>query len=238
VYDVSRAEPTLLGKAEIVDGQLEEIAAIKIGEKRLLVTSQQVANLSALSVYDLTDLQKPFKLGNPPAIDRGTILQMTWNGSYLYAILDTSYYSDSDLLYVIDFDNNALKLRESLPLPGNIISMAVEKDLVALTGTEGLSIVSAVEPESLILLAQTTLLELGLGVAVIKDKALVVMGDEYGAAQLLTFDIQDPANPRQVEAMDISISRNYMVPMVVTKPFVILANGSGGVLILFVLSRP
>jgi hypothetical protein len=163
---------------------------------------------------------------------------MTWNGSYLYAILDTSYYSDSDLLYVIDFDNNALKLRESLPLPGNIISMAVEKDLVALTGTEGLSIVSAVEPESLILLAQTTLLELGLGVAVIKDKALVVVGDEYGAAQLLTFDIQDPANPRQVEAMDISISRNYMVPMVVTKPFVILANGSGGVLILFVLSRP
>jgi len=232
VYDVRSSEPTLLSRQEISGGQVESIAAIKLAEKRLLATSQEVEHLSVLSVYDLTDLEKPFKLGNSPTIDKGTIIQMTWNGSYLYTLLDTSYHSDSDLLYVFDFDNNALRLRESLQLTKYIDNMAVDKKHLALTGPDDLltrSFLIGVQPEPLKLLSQTTLPEAGMGVTIIKDKALVVVGDEYGAAQLLTFDIQDPSNPRQVGAMDIAISENFRVPILVSEPYVVLANGFGGV---------
>jgi hypothetical protein len=62
------------------------------------------------------------------------------------------------------------------------------------------------------------------------------VGDEYselfGAAQLLTFDIQDPAHIKQNEAMDIAFSDNHMVPILETDSYVILVNGDGGLEVL------
>jgi hypothetical protein len=88
--------------------------------------------------------------------------------------------------------------------------MAVDGDIVAVTGTDKLSIVSAVVTEPLKLLAQQTLPEPGYGAAIVKDKVLVVVGDspgyEYGVARLLIFDIKTRP-PRQAGAIDMAISQ-------------------------------
>ena len=231
VYDVSSFQPDLLAKVEIVGGrQLNAIAAFTLGENRLLVASQEVKDLvNNLAVYDLTDLQNPTRLGSPLTLDQGKFLQMTLKGSALYVmVIWTSEYK-SDTLYVVDNKENVLTLRESLQLPEYTNFIAIDDDLVALTSTQGLSFVSAVKSEPLKLLSQTPLPGHGMGVAIIKDKVLVVVGDEYGAAQLLSFDIQDPSNPRQVGIIDIAVTENNVVPILVTLPYVVLVNGAGGV---------
>lgn len=236
VYDVSRNEPTLLGRLEISDGNLETIAAVELTEKRLLVVSQKISQSSVLTTFDLTDPQKPIKVGEPLTLENGRISQMTWNGSALYVLLD-KLYEPGVMLYVLDFDYNVLAVKESLQLARTIENIAVNKNVIVLAGIDEeltRSLVSVVEPGSLKLLSETTLPELGKGVAIINDKALVVVGDEYGAAQLLAFGLQDPTNPRLVEAMDIPVSDDVRVPILVTKPYVILANGSGGVEVLVV----
>jgi hypothetical protein len=232
VYDVSRMQPTLLGKAGIVDGQVDAIRAVKFGEKRLLAISQVVEDhLNVVTVYDLTDLQKPVQVGSPLTLEQGNTQQMVWNGSTLYVLLDTSYHSESDYLYVIGFDNNALTMRGSLKLENYIELMAVDNQLIGLVGVDTQmhrSLLSAVEPESLRLLSQTTLPEIGRGIAIIGDRALVAVGGVSGA-QLHMYDIQDPADPRQVQAMDIPNSNIYRVSIFVTDSYVVLANGHGGV---------
>jgi hypothetical protein len=233
VYDIKTLQPDLLGKVEIVNGKLAAIAAVTLDEKRLLVTSQEAEDdVTVLTVYDLTDLLKPTKLGSPLSLDRGDAKQITWNGSAIYILLDTSYHSDTDMLYVVDFANDVLTKRDSLQLQKYVISVAVDNDLVALVSTAGLSIISADEPGPLRNVALRTLPEHGKGVAMANDKVLTVVGYEYGAAQLLTFDIQDPANPRRVGAMDIATSDNPTVPILITNSYIILANGSGGVEVL------
>jgi len=232
VYDVSRMQPTLLRKAGIVDGQVEAVVAIKFGEKRLLAISQVVEDhLNVVTVYDLMDLQKPVRVGSPLTLEQGNTQQMVWNGSTLYVLLDTSYHSESDYLYVIGFDNNALTTRGSLKLEKYIKLMAVDNELIGLVGADtqmDRSLLSAVEPESLRLLSQTTLPEIGRGIAITGDRALVAVGGVSGA-QLYMYDVQNPADPRQVQAMDIPNSNIYRVSIFVTGSYVVLANGHGGV---------
>ena len=52
---------------------------------------------------------------------------------------------------------------------------------------------------------------------------LVVMGDspgyEYGVARLLIFDIQNPAHPMQVGAMDVTNSLNYRAQQLIRSRF-------------------
>lgn len=232
VYDVSRVEPSLLGKLEISGGGVDTITATKIAENRLLVISQEISASSVLTIYDLTDLQKPTKTGNSLTLERGEIVQMTWDETALYAILRPFYENSYIVVYIINFDNNILTLKESLQVPGYMSTIAVVNKKIALAGSDKLMIVSADEPEPLKLLGQTTLPEYGVGVAIIKDKALVAVGDEYGAAQLLTFDIQDPAKPKQFNTMDIAVSNLHMISMLVTKPYLVLGNGTGGVEVL------
>ena len=38
------------------------------------------------------------------------------------------------------------------------------------------------------------------------DRAFVLVGDEYGAAQLLAYDLTDPAHPDQLAALDLPVS--------------------------------
>jgi hypothetical protein len=72
----------------------------------------------------------------------------------------------------------------------------------------------------------------GVGIAVPNDNILVIVGNQNGGAELLMLDIQDFANPKQVKAMDIAINDLPMVSVQVIKPYLILANGSGGVEVL------
>jgi len=229
VYDISSDFPTLLAKPEIIDGELFAIAAIQQGNRRFLFTSQDVADLSVMTVYDLTDPQKLVKIGNPLYLDRGRIHQMTWNGSSLYAILTAIIEGESDLLYVVDLQKDSLSLQGSLQVPGRIFSMAVDDGLVALAGTDGLAVISVVKPESPQLAAHVPLPELGLRVAILRNRALVVSGGNYGTAQLLVFDIQNPANPRQVNTMDVAFSAGLIGPMPVSEPYIVLTIGSSGV---------
>jgi len=233
-YDLSSPSPTLLNKLDIIDGQLNAITATKLGDRRMLILSQDSSDLSALTLtaYDLTDIQKPIRMSSPLTLDRGTILQMAWNGSTLYTVRTAIYESDSDLLYLVNFDGDVLVLRGKLPLPGYTFSMAVENGLVALAGTDGLTLVSAADAQSPRILSEATLPELGLGVAILKDTALVIAGGNNGAAQLLTFDIQGPANPRQVKSVDIAFGNSLIGPIPAVKPYIILANGSAGMEVL------
>ncbi len=84
----------------------------------------------------------------------------------------------------------------------------------------------------LTLLSQTALPEVGVGVAIHTDWVLVAVGGDHGAAQLLIFDIQDPALPEQESALDLPVSQLNAVPMLMRGPHLILANGFGGVEVL------
>ncbi len=231
VYDVSKLQPGLLGKVDIPGGRrLNAIQAFTRGEKRLLLISQEVKYLANnLLLYDLTDLQKPALLGSPLSLDQGTFQQMTLNLSALYFTMSYTPGCHCGMLSVVDIKDNALTLRGSLQVPQYINDIAIEGDLIAVTSTQGLSLVSAAGTEPLKLLPLSTLPGEGIGAAIINKAALVVVGGHYGAAQLLTFDIQNPANPRQVKAIDIAVSGNYVVPILVTQSYVILVNGAGGV---------
>jgi hypothetical protein len=181
----------------------------------------------------MTDPKKPTSLGYPLSLDQGHILQIIWYEAVLYVLLDTSYHSESNLLYAIDFENQALTLRESLQVPETISSMAVNGDFIALTGGNRLMLVSAAASGILKLMALRALPEAGVGAAIFQDMLLVLTGDSYsyqfGAARLLAFELQDPASPRQVVEMDMATSLNHAVPILVSGAYVVLANGSGGV---------
>lgn len=230
VYDVSSLQPNLLGRVDIGGQSINAIAAFTQGEMRLLVISQEVKYLvNNLQVYDLTNLQQPARLGGPLTLNRGTFFQMTWDGSALYVIMTYTPGCHCSTLSVVDLKSNALTLQESLQMPEYISNFAVDGGLVIVTSTQGLSDYSSASSGPLKLLALSPLPEDGKGVAMLMNRALVAVGGEYGAAQLLAFDIHDPVHPKQVEAVDIAVSENYVVPILVTKSYVVLVNGSGGV---------
>ena len=112
--------------------------------------------------------------------------------------------------------------------------MAVDNHLIMLAGIDrNRSFVSLVQAQPLVFLSDTALPKDGMGLAIINDKALVDVGDEhselFGAAQLLAFDLQDPANITQIEVIDLAFSDNHRVPILSINSHVILANGAGGV---------
>ncbi|GAP12781.1 hypothetical protein LARV_00517 [Longilinea arvoryzae] len=237
-YAISGSEPTLLGKVALEDERFEAIAATRLDGKRLLLTAQSTEDhFITLKVYDLTDLQNPNRPGDPLTLDQGSGVQMVWNGAAIDLLLDRSYFSpESDRLYAITYENRALERKQSLEIPGYIEGMAAGEGFLLLTGIdESLSeaFVLVVESGPLKIASRTTLPEVGLGVAAVGDQARVVAGGgEAGAAQLLTLDVHDLADPRQVDALDIASSQNNAVPILATPSYVILANGSGGVEVL------
>ena len=233
LYDVSSSQPSLLGNVEVNQGTIFAIAAMNIGAQRLLVTGQAAEDHSCmLTVYDLTDWQQPTRLGEPLTLDKGNISQIIWNQSALYVLLDSSYFAKSDMLYAIEFNHNNLAMKEALELAGYIKHMAVNGNTIILAGIDwqmDQSFATVVEAEPLRIMAKTTLPEYGMGLAMVRDKALVVVGGEYGAAQLLIFNLKDPTNPRQINAMDIAVSAGTRRITIIPSPYSILANGAGGV---------
>jgi hypothetical protein len=228
VYDLSRSVPAPLGKPVVVDGQLDAIAALRIGNHRLLVVSKQVGELaesSVLTAYDLTNLQKPTQVGDPLVLSGG-VYRMAWSGSDLYAISSAISEDQSDQLFTIAFHEDALALQGALGLPGRAFSLAVAGERVALAGADGLLLVSVANPASPQLLAQARLPELGVQTAILGDTVLVVAGGEEGATQLLVFDIRDPANPKQAEALDVALKDSLVGPLPANDAYLVLASGS------------
>ncbi len=235
VYDVSSDTPSLLAKPNIVEGQLDAITAVKVNGKRLLFTAQDNSFLSTLTAYDISDLQKPVKIGNTLPLETSIIHQMAWQGSHLYAILTAITEGASDRLYIISFDNNTLTLHGTLNLTGSIFSLAVNEGLAATAGTDGLSIISISDPASPQVLAQISLPEIGGKISLVENHAIVTAGGVGGvanAASLLLFDLQTPANPRQVKALDIGFNEIRMGPMPVSALYIVLAGGSSGIEVL------
>jgi hypothetical protein len=233
VYDISHLQPMLVGKAGIAGGYMDAITALQLGGKRLLVVSQEASDhTNVLKAYDLTDLQKPADLGSPLTLDQGIVLRMIWNEPALAVLLDTSYHAHQDRLYVVNFDGNALKLKDSIELAEFTGQMADDARLILLADLgEQASQPSAsiVEREPLKLLVQIPLPEAGMGVAVMAGKALVLTGYYYGFAQLLVYDVRAPADPRQVAAMDVAVGGSPQVSILASGSSVVLANGQGGV---------
>ena len=71
-----------------------------------------------------------------------------------------------------------------------------------------------------------------MGVSILNERALILVGDEHGAAQLLWFNIQDPTRPRLEGALDMPVSKLNVVQILNGDPYIILANGMGGVEVL------
>jgi len=155
---------------------------------------------------------------------------MAWNEPTLYVLQGISY--PHDMLYAIHFENNAPTLRQTLKLEEYTDHMAVDQKLIMLIGSGENARqpeISTVEGESLKLLAQKLLPEGGMGVAINGDKAFVVVGGEYVAADLLMYAVEDPAAPMQIQSTDIPISSIFRVAILMSGPYVVLANGQGGV---------
>jgi len=144
------------------------------------------------------------------------------------------------MLYVIDYINSSLELKGSLEIPGYVAHLAGDNNLIMLAGNSQLtrqSFVSVVAPQPLKLLSQPNLSVSGDGLAIIEDTALIMVGYQMngyqvGAAQLLAYDIQDPANPKLVSTMDLAASTNYQVSILPATPYIVLANGAGGLEVL------
>jgi hypothetical protein len=228
-YDLSSPSPTLLNKLDIIEGGLNTVAAFKLGDRRILILSQESSLLGGLAEYDVTDIKNPARIGSPLKVDQGLIYQLAWDGDTLYAVGSTIHESDSDVLYLASFEGEDLTLRGKIPVPDSILSMAADNGLVALAGTAGLTLVSATDARYPEILAQVPLPERGLGIALLKGIALVMAGGNNGAAQLLAFDVQDLANPRQVKSMDIAFNAGVIGPIPTSNRYMILAGWSTGV---------
>lgn len=228
-YDLSSSSPTLLNKLEIIEDQLIAITAARLGDRRILIFSQESSLLGGLTAYDVTDIKNPVKLGSSLQVDQGLIYQLAWDGDTLYAVGNAIHESESDVLYLASFEGASLTLRGKIPVQGSILSMAMDNGLVALAGTGGLTLISATNARSPAIVAQVPLPERGLGVSLLKGIALVIAGGNDGAAQLLAYDVQDPANPRQVKSLDTAFSTGVIGPVPTTNPYMILAGWSTGV---------
>jgi hypothetical protein len=232
VYAVSGMELTFLNQVEISDGGVEAIAVLSDPVRRLLVVAQQAAENSLLNIYDLTNLENPELVGEPLILEKNEIVQMLWSESAILAIHRPVYQYENVMLDRITFEDTTLKLRDSLLVPGNMVVMAIDRDFIALVSSKTLSIVSANAAEPLTLLGQAALPEVGMGVTFYKSSVLVAVGDDSGAAQLLAFDIQDPALPRLEGALDMPVSKLNQVPIMASDPYIVIANGVGGVEVL------
>jgi hypothetical protein len=231
-YDLSNPSPVLLNKLDIIEGPVNAIAAIKPGNRRILILFQELSDSGSLTAYDVADAKRPVRMGSPLKVDQGLIYQMSWDGSTLYAVGNAIYESDNDILYLAGFDGEDLTIRGKIPMPGSILSMAVDDGLVALVGTAGLTLVSALDVQSPKIEAQVNLPERGVGIAILKNTALAIVGGNNGAARLLAFDVQNPANPRQVTSVDIAFSASAISPIPTSNPYMILAGWSTGVEVL------
>jgi hypothetical protein len=240
VYDVSRMPPALLGKAAIVDGEVEAIRVVMFGGRNLLAISQVVdAELpNVVTVYDLADIHRPAQVGSPFNLGQGNTQEMIWHESVLYVLLDPSYHSKSDYVYRIRVDNDTLTPGESLKVENYLEMMAVDHELLGIVGSNAqfsraqLSLVDSatLQPLSQIALP-ATLPGQGRGIAITGEKALVVTGgpERASGAQLQVYNAKDPGDPRQVQTMDIPNSNLKSVSILVTGPYIIVANGAGGV---------
>ncbi len=232
-YDVSRPLPVLLGKVEIAAEKLDAITAIHLQGKRLLAVAQEGADQSSvLRVFDLTDWQKPVEMGSPLSLDQGDVLRIVWSGSAFYVHLESSYHSHNDMFYVVHLENDVLTLGDTLKLAEFTGYMAGDEKLILVTdlGEDARrSSFSTVAPAPLRVLARTALPERAAGIGLTGDKAFVVVGEEYGTAQLLLYDMKDPAGPKQVDSIDIPVNLTSHVSILVSGPYVVLANGQGGV---------
>ncbi len=229
VYQVGSNGLVFLGDVAISGGGVEAIAVLSDPVRRMLVVAQQAAENSLLTAYDLTSLDNPILVGDPLITEKGEIAQMEERESALFVIRRPAYQIEYVNLDVIRFEDDSLSSKESLQIPGYVVAMAVSDGFIALAGSEAMSVVSARADEPLALLSQTALPEVGVGAAFCGDNVLIAAGGDHGAAQLLVFDINDLAFPRQARALDIPVSQLNSIQMMASGPVVYMANGVGGV---------
>lgn len=232
VYGTNGVELTYLGQVEISGGSIESLAVLPDPVRRLLVVAQQAAENSLIKAYDLSDLDNPTLIGDPLILEKGEIIQMIWHDSDLFAICRPAYQYEYVKLNHISLEEATLTLQGSILVSGYAVAMAISGDIITLVGSDTLSIISSKASETLTLLAQAALPEVGMGVAILKERVLVLVGDENGAAKLLTYNIQDPAYPRQDGAMDMPVSKLNQVSILISDPYIVLGNGMGGVEVL------
>jgi hypothetical protein len=213
------AAPSLLGKPEI-EGYLGPVSAAVVVVDRIVYLALSPADL--LLAVDLADVNNPRLIASLQRLKGSTIRGLAVDGELLYAITEGE---ETDWFHIVGLSGGEMILRSSVQFPGRIYGLAARGGHAVLVGTEGLRLISAVDPEQPQVLAEIPLPGDGHDVAIEGDLAFVTAGSLFSTAQLLAFDVSDPADPQLVSKLDIAGLGNIAV----SGEYVVVAGDSMGV---------
>lgn len=224
------AAPSLLGKPEI-RGYFDPGSAAPVVVDGIVYLAVSPADL--LLAVDLTDVDNPQPVASLERLAGNTIRHMAAGDGLLYAITEDE---DANWLHIVDLSGGEISggvppTRHSLRFPRGIQGLAARGELAVMAGTEGLTVVSAANPEQPQVLAEVPLSGDGYDVAVAGDLAFVTAGSRFSTAQLLAFDISDPADPRPVGIFDLAGPGSIAL----TGEYIVVGDGAMGMV---VVARP
>ncbi len=229
VYDVILSDPQLISKLKIDGGDIDALIALKFADKDLIFVSQQTSEWSTFSIYDLTDLQTPVRLGDPITVQKGEIISVGITESNVYALIRPIYEIDFAILHVLGVDGDKLWIKESYQIPGYITDMAVNNSLIAITSMDKLMVYKVNREGLPELTSQIDLSAYGFGVGIEKNDLLVIVGTKRGPANVLVYDIMDNEQIEQIESIDIAESGLSKLTVLMTESYLVLPNGIGGI---------
>jgi hypothetical protein len=229
VYDVILSEPQLISKLEIAGGEIDALKALQFADKDLFFVSQQPSESSTFTIYNLTDLQTPVRLGDPITVQKGEIIRVSITESDVYALIRPIYEIGFAILHVLGVDGDKLWIKGSYQIPGYITDMAVNNSIIAITSMDKLMVYKVNREGLPELTSQTDLGANGFGVGIVKNDLLVIVGTKRGPANVLVYDIMDNEQIEQIESIDIAESGLSKLNVLMTESYLVLPNGIGGI---------
>ncbi len=229
VYDVIPSELQLINKLEIAGGEIDALKALQFADKDLFYVSQQTSESSIFSIYDLTNLQMPVRLGDPISVQKGEIIQVGITERGVYVLIRPIYEIDYAMLHVLGVDGDKLWIKESFQIPGYITDMAVNDSIIAITGMDDLTIFEFDHEGLPELVSQIDLNAYGFGVGIVNNDLLVIVGTKRGPANVLVYDIMDNEQIEQIQSIDIAESGLSKLTVLMTESYLVLPNGIGGI---------
>lgn len=227
IFDISNpVKPSLLGRSSsLISDMGTGGAAASLGIRHLLFLNGLDSGI--LTAYDASDVNQintlSFTLFNDRN-DASQISMMVWNGNNLYALSQQS--AQQSTFYVFKLENDELKMQSKTMFDGYINDMAAKNDLVALTGSQGLNIISVVDVAHPLIITQIPLKGSKAVVAFQDNHLIVVVGGTNSV--LLAYDVSDPIHPQLLTANDLPVIDTISV----TGKYIVLSGTLSGIEVL------
>ncbi len=216
IFDVSSpTHPSLIGQPPEITYALDGGAAQTVAGRSLVAafTTLGANGSNRLEIYDVTDPKHAGALETGISFAGQQLVRLVWDGSQLYALTTTvSGAEPEDWLTILSFANDTLAVQSRTKLTRVTTGLAVQDDLVAVAGSSGLTVLSAVDPTRPVILSQTPLPGSRAAVA-FKGRQLLVAAVAGGSGQLITYDLSDVAQKGVVteNTVDIPASSQFGV---------------------------